>query len=897
MKLIGCYIENFGKLSNASFSFDEGCNVICQENGWGKSTLAAFIKVMLYGFDDDRSRDDLKNERRRYKPWQGGVYGGRLEFEADGTVYVITRVFGAKEKDDKFNLRRKDTNLESNDYSSQVGEELFQLDCRSFCRTVFISQSDCETTATDGINAKIGNLAEDTGDINNYETVNRTLTDLLNQMSPTRKTGSINKMRDEIVRLEESVRAGRNVSRTMEDVNDRLGRQLAEQKALKEEQAELLERQKKISAYKDVQAKQEKYTALCQEYEARKGNADERKKYFPGKVPEQSELEQYIAESSKLAAAVETVNLYRLTESEERNEQELGQLFGGAELSAEEMKGKEEQIRQLQEIQLEMARQQLSPAEQEAWEEYESRFSGGVPDQQELEKVLEDWSSCIEKKNVLNQKKVTYETLRGVAQMGVSVSQNKTQNGGRRSNASLVGFLICVIFGAVAAVAGLFLPGAFSVALPVAGILLIVFGIFLLFSGRKSSSAAQTEQPEENNGLGDLQREIEEDEAFIERAEQDTARFLKENGIRCDRDGEILDRLYGLKADIREYSTLDRKRNLSKTGELDGKYKELLDDLRKFFSRYYPGEIVKETELSDRLEQLKTWHREYQRLKEKRENFETAVKNCGLLSHRLQDYVSTLSLTPEKDLHGQLQEIQRHLQLLNTALQEFAAAKKRKEEFERAENMETILQEKPTEDMEEMEVMNDRLEDISMKLEKIYEYITDYNRQLDGLREESDQVTEDEEALNALREEYNNALIKYKLLEKTRDFMEQAKVSFTAKYTAPLRESFGKYYEMMTREKPERFHMDANSNVTVDEQGMQREPRFFSAGVRDLIGVCMRMALVDAMYQEDRPFVIFDDPFANLDGRKLEGALRFLEEIGKEYQVLYFTCHESRAAG
>ncbi|MCD8156601.1 MAG: ATP-binding protein, partial [Clostridiales bacterium] len=32
-----------------SVDFEQGCHVICAENGWGKSTLAAFIRVMLFG--------------------------------------------------------------------------------------------------------------------------------------------------------------------------------------------------------------------------------------------------------------------------------------------------------------------------------------------------------------------------------------------------------------------------------------------------------------------------------------------------------------------------------------------------------------------------------------------------------------------------------------------------------------------------------------------------------------------------------------------------------------------------------------------------------------------------------------------------------------------------------
>ena len=73
MKLIECYIENFGRLSAFTYRFDAGMNVLCEENGWGKSTFAAFIKAMLYGFTPTRSRSVTQNERQKYLPWQGGV--------------------------------------------------------------------------------------------------------------------------------------------------------------------------------------------------------------------------------------------------------------------------------------------------------------------------------------------------------------------------------------------------------------------------------------------------------------------------------------------------------------------------------------------------------------------------------------------------------------------------------------------------------------------------------------------------------------------------------------------------------------------------------------------------------------------------------------------------------
>ena len=42
------------------------------------------------------------------------------------------------------------------------------------------------------------------------------------------------------------------------------------------------------------------------------------------------------------------------------------------------------------------------------------------------------------------------------------------------------------------------------------------------------------------------------------------------------------------------------------------------------------------------------------------------------------------------------------------------------------------------------------------------------------------------------------------------------------------------------------------------------------------------------------PFIVFDDPFVNLDDNNISGAMCFLKNISKEYQVIYMTCSEGR---
>lgn len=901
MRLVSCHIENFGKLKDLTLDFNRGCNIIFQENGWGKSTLAAFIKVMLYGFEEEKSRDEMKNERRRYRPWQGGVYGGRLEFEADGERYVVTRTFGTKEKEDDFSLRKKSTNLECQDYSSNLGEELFSLDSASFCRTVFLSQNDCETAATDAINAKIGNLAEDTDDINNYESVNQRFLNLINQMSPTRKTGSLYKTKDEISRLEENVRVGRRVAQAMEGISGRLHEKLMEQKTLKEEQAVLLEKQQKIGAFKDIQAKREKYKSLCQEFEERKNRAEEERNYFPAGVPGMRELEEMIAESAGLSAAKESVHIYGMSEEELERKKCLEELFQEGCPDQEVFRAYEEKLCEIQNLRVFLAENRLSGEEAARLKEYKTQFSQGVPRLQDFERRITDWNRCVERKNVLEQKKLTYETLKNISQAGLGGKNGKA---GGKSQVPLSSVSLFFV-GAALILLGIFLGTVGHQAVP--GLIAGILGLFSLGAGALVMREKKTEPGEGtgaahsvgnyegNDSLERMGRQIAEDEAFIERVGEETTSFLGNYGIVCERESEVLDRLYELKTNVREYITLSERAQATQREEQLERYRELTESIRDFLAGYYPGEQLEETGFAALLAECREAAGEYLALKKKEGNLLNARQTYGRLYDRLREFVEGLSLTAEEDLQAQLLQIQSHTQSFENSMQEYRGIKERKEAFEARENIEEIQRQEPVQDTEALQDIGGRLEEIAGRLERVYEYVVDYNRQLDELREESDNVAEEAELLNELKAEYGEDLRKYELLKKTRELLEQAKIMFTAKYTEPIRSSFAKYYGLLSGERSDKVYVDANTNVTIDEQGMQREPRFFSSGYRDIIGVCMRMALVDAMYQEEKPFLILDDPFANLDGSKLESALKLMDQIGGEYQVLYFTCHGSRA--
>ena len=62
-----------------------------------------------------------------------------------------------------------------------------------------------------------------------------------------------------------------------------------------------------------------------------------------------------------------------------------------------------------------------------------------------------------------------------------------------------------------------------------------------------------------------------------------------------------------------------------------------------------------------------------------------------------------------------------------------------------------------------------------------------------------------------------------------------------------------------------------------------------------MLALASRLALLDALYEGERPFVVLDDPFSGFDDRRLAAALKLLRELSRDKQIIYFTCTDGRA--
>ena len=71
---------------------------------------------------------------------------------------------------------------------------------------------------------------------------------------------------------------------------------------------------------------------------------------------------------------------------------------------------------------------------------------------------------------------------------------------------------------------------------------------------------------------------------------------------------------------------------------------------------------------------------------------------------------------------------------------------------------------------------------------------------------------------------------------------------------------------------------------------------FLSKGALDQLYLALRLALVQRLSRNgERLPMLLDDPFANYDDARLRAALELLRDMGREYQILLFTCRQDTA--
>jgi uncharacterized protein YhaN len=89
--------------------------------------------------------------------------------------------------------------------------------------------------------------------------------------------------------------------------------------------------------------------------------------------------------------------------------------------------------------------------------------------------------------------------------------------------------------------------------------------------------------------------------------------------------------------------------------------------------------------------------------------------------------------------------------------------------------------------------------------------------------------------------------------------------------------------------------MDKDYSVKYDVMGEFRSYMHLSSGNLSICALCFRLAMIDAMFDSEQPFIIMDDPFVYLDSEHFEKIKELMGKLGNDKQIVYFCCHDSRS--
>ena len=185
-------------------------------------------------------------------------------------------------------------------------------------------------------------------------------------------------------------------------------------------------------------------------------------------------------------------------------------------------------------------------------------------------------------------------------------------------------------------------------------------------------------------------------------------------------------------------------------------------------------------------------------------------------------------------------------------------------------------------------------EEIKVAIEEQADKITSLKIEENGLKNIIALKVELSEKSDRLRLEINEMEFSYQIAKHTRDIIVAVDRKMKEEYALPMNKRFLSYAELL-EDKLTGARLDEKFSLSYDENGTLHRFSQLSSGERTLVSLCMRLSLIDNIYKGERPFLLLDDPFAELDAEHFERASRLLLKVSENMQIIYFTCHESRA--
>lgn len=844
MKLLKCHIVGFGNWKNQTIDFKDGLTSVCEKNGFGKSSLASFIRAMFYGLERVTKAN---NERKRALPFDGSPCGGSLDFEWQGNQYSIERSFiGKTPKDDTLICYKN--GIETKELGEIPGNVVFGLDLDSFNRTIFISPTDLEISSSETLNAKMSHFVEGSSDGCDFSSVKESLEELKKKYKPQKSAETKGLL---------AIEANKINDLEMQETN------LSNMKAAMPAKYEKLqELDKNISINQEKTKKAVSHNALIKSWE----NYDREKEKIDEKEKEIQQL---------------------------KDKYPLGMISLAEETS---MKGLLEQYKLDGNT---YANLKLSIAEKEEYDNLKLRFEEDVPtpsflnELQELvlaysnEKSKEPLKLSLEESSLirlfdgrkvnlesLEKRMVTYRSLKKEYdkepdQISVPIEQKKIS----LKTPLILGLSLFILFSIMAILLGIFIhPGCYSLfALSVASLLIPVV---YYFNEKKKRAAMPTSENQPNLRKKEMGENLTELKINLSSTFKSFA--VDENEL----EGSFA--LFRAKYDS-YLKTLQHEKDLNKTNEqnrLSCLAKE--KTLQEYFSHYhYKGNDYANLlmNLSSDAKKYLSYVQKEKQIEEQRKELENKIHEEG---EKIKELVQKYNMGDPNSYLNQLpidrNALQNKEKELTKQKEDLALFKEKEHLTERPSSLEGI----------DLNALSKELEKAINDRQALSSQIEEDERNISSLEDEVSSLPEEKDDLIKLKKDYE-------IVSKTLKALTDAEESLKRRYISPVENQFKKYSQSLENALGEEIEMDTDFNVSFIRDGKRSGAEYLSSGEMTLCALAYRLAITDNIFEgKEKPFLILDDIFADLDETHIHMAKKFMESLSQNEQILYFTCHSSR---
>lgn len=848
MRLISYHIENFGKIKNADGNFSESITQICQKNGYGKTTLASFIKAMFYGFATAKSGAKAFSERERYFPFEGGRYGGNIVFEWQGKTYRVERFFDEKsETKDEFTAYCDRERTDIFDISG-VGQTVFRLDKASFAKTVFVTADDIDVQKTESISERLSALLGKADDESvDFKGVCKKLGELEKEYKKGAKNGVHN---DKIGKIKDEIKELKAKKTDWQQTEASLGVMYEKRRALVAEKTALDERIGKEDGKKLELSRWKAHDELVADSAREQASADAILQKYPAGVPSEAEMQTLKSAIGEWKTKRTERASVSFDGEKEAKLQTLKAKFAQGVPSEEDFARAQENIKKIERLsaQIEGLECEKEPPE---YKSFEIRFGEGKPTVEELSA----------QKNLVEEYKTREEQIN---RLYATPTQAQTQKKGGRY--ALILLALALIGGGI----GLFaVQVALATALIAVGAVLGV-SFFLAPKNGKQPSV-------DNESITKLQAEN-------KICKEKITAFLVQYGYYIENGVEFA--LAKLEEDKKAYEGWKAKKeeNVRVLAQLKAERENAQKETEAFLRAFGVSPLP---DLQTALMQVKTLLHKYESLLADEEKTRVVCAQMDGEIDRLTEIIvgifNRYQIDCGEDFEGAYERLREDIRNLRGA-QERASEKAERAEAYKQKNG---LTERPL--GEEVD-----LDDERERSEKLGRDIVALNREIEDAETVADALGDLESLLEEKQEKLEAYERRLKIISATKNGLETADKNLREKYISPIRERFLKYAQAIERALGEKVLIKEDFTVQFDRGGKLREDKHLSAGEKTVCALCMRLALVDNLYKGEQPFIVMDDPFVHLDAEHFSSTASVVKELSKDRQIVYFTCHESR---